>query len=140
MTQTRTARGNSVIPTHRAAREAAALLVRGGSVAMLADQSAVPEDDATTMFNIPTYTFSAPARLALRFRPRIVLGFALRSDDGCYHVRLEELVYDDLPDNAEGRRALSQRYVDRLESVIQQHPEQWLWGHKKWKNTPEIDY
>jgi lauroyl/myristoyl acyltransferase len=55
-------------------------------------------------------------------------------------VRLEELVYDDLPDNAEGRRALSQRYVDRLESVIQQHTEQWLWGHKKWKNTPEIDY
>jgi Kdo2-lipid IVA lauroyltransferase/acyltransferase len=136
----RTARGNKVIPTHRSAREAAALLARGGVVAMLADQAATTEDDMTMMFGIPTCTYSAPARLALRFRPRVIIGFAQRNGDGRYHVRLEELLHDDLPDNPEGSQAFTQRYVERLETAIRQHPEQWLWGHRKWKNTKGVDY
>jgi KDO2-lipid IV(A) lauroyltransferase len=138
--RTRTSRGNNVIPTQRAARESVALLARGGVVAMLADQSATSEDDLVKLFGIPTYSFSAPARLALRFRPHVILGFAQRHDDGCYHVRLEELVYDDLPDSSTGSQTFTQRYVERLESAIRQYPEQWLWGHRKWKNTEGVDY
>jgi Kdo2-lipid IVA lauroyltransferase/acyltransferase len=140
LTRTRMARGNKLIPTHRGAREAATLLRRGGVVAMLADQAATPEDDPTMMFGIPTYSYSAPARLALRFRPRVILGFAQRKDDGSYHVRLEELPHEDLPDSPEGSRAFTQRYVERLESTIRRHPEQWLWGHRKWKNTQGVEY
>jgi KDO2-lipid IV(A) lauroyltransferase len=138
--RTRTARGNNVIPTQRGAREAAALLARGGVVAMLADQAATPDDDPATMFGIQTYSFSAPARLALRFRPRVILGFALRNGDGSYQVQLEELLHDDLPDTPAGSQAFTQRYVERLEAAIRQHPEQWLWGHKKWKNTQGVVY
>ena len=107
---------------------------------MLADQAATPEDDPTMMFGIPTYSYSAPARLALRFRPRVILGFARRTGAGHYHVQLEELLHDDLPDTPEGSLAFTRRYVERLESAIRRHPEQWLWGHKKWKNTQGVEY
>jgi KDO2-lipid IV(A) lauroyltransferase len=138
--RTRTARGNRLIPTGRGAREASALLRAGGVVAMLADQSATDSEPAVPLFGIPTYTYSAPARLALRFRPRVVLGFAVREPSGRYRVRLEELRHDDLPDTAEGAAAFTARYVAALEAVVREHPDQWVWQHRKWKNTPGIRY
>ncbi len=136
----RTSRGNELIPTGRGAREATARLRRRGVVAMLADQSATDDEHITTMFGIATYSYSAPSRLALRFRPRVVLGFAVRQDDGRYRVELEQLQHDDLPDSAEGAEAFTRRYVQRLEEVVREHPEQWVWQHRKWKNTPGISY
>lgn len=138
--RTRTSRGNRLIPTNRGAREATALLRRGGVVAMLADQSATVGEHETPMFGIPTYTYSAPARLALRFRPRVIIGFALRDRDGRYRVDLEELSHADLPDTPEGARAFTERYVRSLERAVRAHPEQWVWQHRKWKNTPGISY
>lgn len=136
----RTSRGNRTIHTARAAREATALLRSGGIVAMLADQAAVERDDLVTMFDIPTYSFAAPARMALRHRPRIIVGFAERQRDGGYLARLVELRHDDLTDDPEGSRRLTQRYVDLLEQAVRRHPEQWVWQHRKWKNTPGIAY
>ena len=138
--RTRTARGNRLIPTGRGARQSAAILRAGGVVAMLADQSATDDEHVTTMFGIATYSYSAPARLALRFRPRVVVGFSVRDADGRYRVALEELEHDDLPDSREGAEAFTRRYVERLEDVVRNHPEQWVWQHRKWKNTPGISY
>jgi KDO2-lipid IV(A) lauroyltransferase len=138
--RTRTVRGNRLIPTARAAREAASLLGRGGVVAMLADQSATDRDALVEMFGIPTYSYDAPARLALRFRPRVIAGFAERSSDGRYHVRLTEIPHADLPDTPDGARDLIARYVALLESAVRRHPEQWVWQHRKWKNSPGVEY
>lgn len=138
--RTRTARGNRVIPYERGALEAARLLNNGGVVALLADQSATPNDHPTTMFGIPTWTFSTPARLALRFRPNVIIGFAVRQPDGSYLARLRELHHSDLPNTPEGAIQLTQRYVDLLEEAIRQHPEQWMWQHRKWKHTPGVVY
>lgn len=138
--RTRTARGNSLIRTARAAREAHGLLRRGGVLAMLADQSASESDALVEMFGLPTYTFATPARLALRYRPRVIAGYAARQSDGTYLVELREIPHDDLPDTPEGARLLTQRYVDDLEGEIRRHPEQWVWQHRKWKHTPGIRY
>lgn len=138
--RTRTARGNRVIPYERGALEAARLLSDGGVVALLADQSATTNDHPTTMFSIPTWTFSTPARLALRFRPQVIVGFAIRQIDGSYLARLQELRHDDLPDTPEGAIQFTQRYVDCLEEAIRQHPEQWMWQHRKWKHTSGVSY
>jgi KDO2-lipid IV(A) lauroyltransferase len=140
LTRMRTARGNRLIPTGRGARQSTSLLRAGGTVAMLADQAATPHDDLVTMFDIPTYSFAAPARMALRFRPDVIVGFALRQASGHYHVRLQQLPHDDLADNPGGASTLTQRYVALLEEAIREHPEQWVWHHRKWKNTPGVDY
>ncbi|MDB5035105.1 MAG: lipid biosynthesis acyltransferase [Chlorobi bacterium] len=136
----RTSRGNRLIPTGRAARESTAILRDGGVVAMLADQSASERDPIVQLFGIPTHTFSAPARLALRFRPRIIAGFAARAADGNYDVDLMEIEHADLPDTEDGARALMQRYVEQLEIAIRRHPEQWVWQHRRWKHSPGVRY
>lgn len=138
--RTRTSRGNRLIPTARGAREASALLRSGGVVAMLADQSAPEGEHTATLFGLPTYTYSAPARLALRFRPTVIIGFAIRQRDGSYRVVLEELPHHDLPDTAEGAEEFTARYVAALERAVRPVPQQWVWQHRKWKNTPGIRY
>jgi len=136
----RTARGNTLIPTSRAAREATTLLRSGGIVALLSDQAAAEHDVLVDMFGLPTYTFAAPARLALRYRPRVIAGYAVRQPDGNYLVELREIPHDDLPDAPEGVRIFTQRYVDDLTAAIRRHPEQWVWQHRKWKHTPGVRY
>ncbi len=140
LTRMRTARGNSVIPTDRGARETTRLLRAGGVVAMLADQAAADHEPAVPMFGVPTHTYSAPARLALRYRPDVVVGFAVRQANGTYRAELRRLEYGDLDDSPEGARQFTARYVAMLESVIREHPEQWVWQHRKWKNTPGVSY
>lgn len=140
LTRMRTARGNRLIEMSSAARAITALLRQGGVAAMLADQAAADHDVLVDMFGLPTYTYAAPARLALRYRPRVIVGYAVRGSDGNYQVELREISHTDLDDSPEGIQAFTQRYADDLADVIRRHPEQWVWQHRKWKNTPGVRY
>jgi len=53
---------------------------------------------------------------------------------GFYEVELSVLVENPaaLKDGE-----ITERYVRKLESVIQKAPENWLWSHKRWKHTPQ---
>lgn len=138
--RTRTALGNRLIPTGRGARESAALLKRGGVLALLADQAAAVDDPRVTLLGISTPFHVSAARLALRFRTRVIVGYAERQNDGRYRVMLEEIPHDDLPDTPEGARLLTERYARTLEAAIARHPEQWVWQHRRWKHLPDVGY
>ncbi len=56
-----------------------------------------------------------------------------RKKRGYYSVELSEL--SDKPGVLRDGE-LTERYVRKLESVIIQQPENWLWSHKRWKHTP----
>jgi len=115
-------------------------LAEGEPVAMLADQSPGPDDPAVPFFNLETRFHPGPARLALRFRPDVVLGFARRRPDGRYGVRLELLAYDDLTDDPGGRHEFTRRYAVKLEEAIRRDPESWVWHHRRWKHSPGVSY
>lgn len=140
MERTRRYLGNRLIPTGRGARESAALLKQGGVLAMLADQAAAVDDPRVQLLGISTPFYMSAARLALRFRTRIIVGYAERQSDGRYKVILEEIRHDDLPDTIEGARLLTERYARTLEAAIARHPEQWVWQHRRWKHLPDVEY
>lgn len=140
LTRMRTVCGNTTIPLHRAALQSSRILASGGVVAMLADQSAPEREPLVDLLGIPTRAYTAPAKLALRYRPKVIVGFAIRQPNGNYRAELRELRYDDLEDTPEGVLAFTQRYIDLLEEVVRKHPEQWVWGHRRWKNSPGVQY
>lgn len=140
LNRTRTSRGNTTIPLHRSALQSSRILAAGGVVAMLADQSAPEREPLVELFGIPTRAYTAPAKLALRYRPRVIVGFALREADRNSRVSLQQLEYDDLEDTPEGVLEFTQRYLNMLESAVREHPEQWVWGHRRWKNSPGVRY
>ncbi|MBI9064291.1 MAG: lysophospholipid acyltransferase family protein [Marinilabiliaceae bacterium] len=53
---------------------------------------------------------------------------------GFYEVELS-LLADNPVALKEGE--VTERYVRKVESVIQKEPENWLWSHKRWKHTPK---
>ncbi len=115
-------------------------LARGGIVALLADQSPAKDDPPVRFFNLDTRFHSGPARLALRLRPVVILGFAERRGDGGYRVRLERMVYEDLNDDPSGRIEFTQRYATKLEEAIRRDPASWVWHHRRWKHTAGVGY
>lgn len=139
LNKTRTRGGNTIIPMGNAAKPIVTTLLKGGIVALLADQAATYDKDVfVDFFGRQAATYVAPASLALRYDVPVLMGFAERQEDGTYLVRMLEVKKDDLELNDEGIKELTQRHVKVLEEQIHKKPEQWAWQHRRWKhNTNE---
>jgi KDO2-lipid IV(A) lauroyltransferase len=113
-------------------------LRRGEFVGIVSDQNAGREGVFVEFFGRPTSTPRGPAVIALRTGVPILLGFAIREPRGGHRVVFERLE-PSFPTGEEGIRAITQAYTARLEAYIRQHPEQWLWTHRRWKCSPPME-
>ena len=80
-------------------------------------------------------TFRSLATIALATGAPVVPSATWREPDGQHVLRFEEalpLIECDDPDEA--IRANTRAYNLALERLILQHPEQWFWMHRRWKN------
>jgi Kdo2-lipid IVA lauroyltransferase/acyltransferase len=136
----RTMLGNRVVPMGLSIREIVRTLRSRGTVALLADQSGPSNAIYTPFFGRLAATYEGPASFALKTGAPVLMGFAVRADDGNYDVHIEEISTADLPDASEQSiRRLTLRHVRKLEEVVRAHPDQWLWQHKRWKHAPDAD-
>lgn len=134
----RTRFGNRVVSRYSAAREIMNTLRAGGVLAIIADQSATKDKDVyVEFFGRPVATYESLAILALKFNVPIIFGVSVRQADGKHIVRLEEIKHDDLSYNKSGIAELTQRHVAALEKRIREHPEHWMWTHRRWKHTQD---
>lgn len=129
----RTGSGNRVIGKKDFARAIFAALQRNRAVGILIDQNAAPEHGAfVNFFGTPACAGTGLARIAARTGAAVIPGFALWSEaERRYVLRF----YQPVPmsgDAAADTAALQQR----LEAVIREYPDQWLWIHRRWKTRP----
>ncbi len=103
----------------------------GQVVVFFADQHPVLGGIPATFFSRPVEAATGPALFARRYRtPLVVVTYSVQPD-GTQDVRF------DGPISTEGSLAeISQRWLDVLEARIREHPDQWLWMHRRWR-TPE---
>jgi KDO2-lipid IV(A) lauroyltransferase len=119
-------------------REVIRTLHQGGIVVLVADQTAPKESVSVEFFGRQVPTFEGPAVFSLKTGAPIVLGCAVRQEDGNYTMHLVHVRSDDLVGSSEDHvRELTQRQVRFTEDVIRQHPGQWMWMHKRWKHVPD---
>lgn len=137
MNEFRTRRGNRVVSRYAAAREIVKQLRDNGIVAFLVDQSATKDKDIfIDFFGRPAATYDAPASLSLRFKVPVLFAYGVRQPDGRYGVKVTEIPTSDLENNQEGIEELTRRHVKLLENAIREHPELWVWEHRRWKHSP----
>ncbi len=129
----RTLSGNRVIAKKEFARPMLSALRSNRAVGILVDQNSVPEHGAfVDFFGVPACAATGFARLAARSGAAVIPGFALWSDaEGRYVLRF----YPPVPmtGDAPADTAAVQKV---LESAIREHPDQWLWIHRRWKTRP----
>ncbi len=82
-------------------------------------------------FGRTAYTFTSATRLAMRSGAPMVVGTFVRL--GPYRYRLVGGAPLRLSRESD-RDAATQEVNDRLEAAIREHPEQYLWFHRRWRN------
>ena len=103
---------------------------------LLADQRPGMEslDYWTTFLNQETPIITGPEKIARRFNMATVFMETIRKKKGMY-----DIVFHVLNENPQETREfeITQKFADKLEEMIKQNPEMYLWSHKRWKFKKE---
>jgi KDO2-lipid IV(A) lauroyltransferase len=136
--ETRMHTGMEIIYKQNATREGVRALKRNRMLVLLADQDARKSGIFVDFFGRPASTVRGPAVLSLKYDAPIIPTNIYRVGPFRHHVHyaepIEPAAFRDLENPT---HAMTQAHVSRLEGFIRQHPEQWLWMHRRWKTQPK---
>ena len=110
---------------------------KGIILGLLSDQSPALRADSHwfRFLNQDTAFIDGAESIAMKYRIPILFAYTRRVAPGRYEVVLEE-IYDGKEEVA--KNEITQRYATRLQDMIREQPELWMWSHKRWKHTPEM--
>ena len=78
--------------------------------------------------------------IALRTKVPIHLSCCIRNDDGTFTVKFTPAIRTEKTGNfREDLVRITQDCQDALEEFVREHPEQWLWMHRRWKKRPNLE-
>ena len=126
------------IPTSAGAKPLLRVLRNGEFLGILADQdSSRVRGVFIDFFGRPARTPVGPVLLAYKTGSPIVPMAIIRIEKNRYRIIVKPPVELAFSDNREKDVIDTlQRCTDVLESIIREHPEQWLWMHDRWKSKP----
>jgi KDO2-lipid IV(A) lauroyltransferase len=140
--RSRTATGSELIDRKNAARGMLRAIRGGQVVAILNDQySRRRRGRFVPLFGVRCSTSIGIATLALRSAAPVLCGFVVR-DAPDHHTAF---FLPPLPDIVStGDRAVAVErataaYNQSLEEVIRGYPEQWIWAHRRFRNSPDLE-
>ena len=128
--------GNKLIEKKEAARSIMKALAQNEAVGILIDQNASLDQGVfVDFFGVPACANVAFAKIAARSGAAVIPGFALWSEfEKKYILRFYPIV--EMTGDATVDTAVIQK---QLECVIRDHPDQWLWIHRRWKTRPPTE-
>ncbi|MEK7819058.1 MAG: hypothetical protein AAB255_04615 [Bacteroidota bacterium] len=128
--------GATITYLDSAPRDVLNSLQNNNFVAMIADQSARKEEIQVPLFGRTAPTHRGPAIFSLRVDVPLIFLLLKRIENGKYILKTEEVSRENLiGTNDEKIFELTLRHVQMLEKYIIETPDQWLWGHKRWKHS-----
>lgn len=129
----RSSSGNSLIAKKDASRAIFRALKNNEAVGVLVDQNVSPTEGVfIDFFGIKACAGSAFTRIAHRSGAAVIPGFALWSEVERKYV-LQFYPVIEFTGEVEFD---TQLLHTRLEQLIRQYPDQWLWIHRRWKTRP----
>jgi KDO2-lipid IV(A) lauroyltransferase len=125
--------GNRPIGKKDFARSILRALRDNQAVGVLIDQNDAADSGVfVKFFGIAASAGAGFAKLAAHSGAAVIPGFALWNEaEGRYVLRF----YPPVPMTGDAQRD-TQALHSRLEEVIREHPDQWLWVHRRWKTRP----
>ncbi|MFA7256220.1 MAG: hypothetical protein WC047_01410 [Kiritimatiellales bacterium] len=128
--------GNKVIYKHRALPQIVQTLRNGNHVGMLIDiKTNRSEGVPTVFFGKETLAIKSSAYLQVKLNIPVVAVSMVRVAPKKYKLVVLDPIHweDDGRPIDEQVADLTQRHHAAIETLIRQHPEQWLWMHDRWK-------
>ena len=133
-------KGVTTIPRRNSMKDIIKTLNNNEAIAVMIDQNMTADEGVfVDFFGHQACTLSGLAVLAARTDAAILPVYCYRDEDLSRHhtVVLPEIHLEKTQGNA--RASIihnTARFTKILEAIIDEHPEQWLWIHKRWKTRP----
>jgi KDO2-lipid IV(A) lauroyltransferase len=126
--------GNRIIAKQEYARAILKALAANRAVGILVDQNSAADAGAfVDFFSVKACAGVGFAKLAAHSGAAVIPGFAVWEEtEKCYVLRFRPPV-EITGDAARDTQAVQ----SEIERAIRQHPDQWLWIHRRWKTRPE---
>ncbi len=103
-------------------------------LALLADQDVPRLDGVFVPFlGRPAYTPTGPVSLAVAARAPLALGYGLRVGRDRHRLVISEPLEFDRSEKRGAVLEGTRLWSSRFEAIIRQHPEQWVWLHRRWR-------
>ncbi|MGQ7870570.1 lysophospholipid acyltransferase family protein [Sunxiuqinia sp. sy24] len=126
--------GGISVPVHKSARMAIQFdqTDRPGLLWLGADQTPFQSSKFwTTFLNQETPFFSGPEKIAHKTNQPVFFHHTRKVARGKYEVILTELVAQPREEKPE---TILLTYINKMEEIIREQPEYWLWSHRRWKH------
>ncbi|MCS6770562.1 MAG: lysophospholipid acyltransferase family protein [Kiritimatiellae bacterium] len=129
--------GLKLLPAHGSYRACLATLKRGEFLGFILDQNMTRDEGIfVDFFGRPACTTPGLAYLAAHAQSPVLPVFMVREPDGSHRVRILPPLDPPADRRPETIQDATQRYTRIIEDVIRQHPDQWIWMHRRWRTQP----
>jgi KDO2-lipid IV(A) lauroyltransferase len=129
--------GNEIVPKEGGVRASLRALSRGMGVAVMIDQDARESGIFVPFFGVPSSTIPTVGTMHVRTGAAVVAAFSYPEPDGGWRVDYLRLTFPGLTGDVERDvRRITAETTAILEARIREHPELWLWMHRRWKTPP----
>lgn len=131
--------GGQSVPVHKSARSAIQFdkTDRPGILWLAADQSSFQTSQFWTVFlNQETPFFSGPEKIAYKTNQPVFFLHAKKIARGKYEFEVIELFSEPGKEKPED---ILLTYINKMEEIIQETPQYWLWSHRRWKHKRSED-
>jgi Kdo2-lipid IVA lauroyltransferase/acyltransferase len=127
------------IPRGKSAKEILRALKKGELLGVLIDQDIKKINGVfVDFFGRKAHTPIGPLVLAAKFGISVIPMFMNLEKDLTYHIQCFDPI--ELTHTGDTERDIvinTQKCSDVYEKIIRQHPEQWAWFHRRWKQKPD---
>lgn len=137
----RTGRGAELIPHKRVtARRMLRVLRDGRPISVMSDQySSRSRGVFVPLFGVRCSSSAGPATISLRANVPIVVCYVVRDAPDHHAVYISPpLEIRTSGDRKRDIEAVTAQCNAAFEEVIRRHPEQWLWGHRRFRHSPDL--
>lgn len=133
----RTLFGLRVLPSQGAYRDCLRALRRNEVLGFVLDQNRTVYDGIfVEFFGRPACTSPGLAHMAAISGAPVVPAFMQRLNDGRHRYNIRPPLPPPSGRDPDALAEATQRYCREIEDFIRQHPEQWIWIHRRWKTQP----
>ena len=90
----------------------------------------------TTFLNQDTAVFTGAGKIASKYDMSVVFFHVQKVKRGYYNLNIE-LLFDHTAGLSE--EVITEKHVRRLEEIIKEKPENWIWSHRRWKHKKPVE-
>jgi len=126
--------GMKVIYNRDSLRQVLSVLRKGELVIMMIDQHMRKGAVKVDFFGHPAMTSAAAALLAVKTGCEVLVGACYRNENGDWRCEFSDPIETIVTANRDVDYITNtQRYVSMIEKMVREHPEDWMWMHRRWR-------